>query len=80
MLYMIRLLYKFGGPILCIIDIMMIIVFRADGATEKWFFLTKMSSNDTREVDIDHISVELALVSTDTRITILSNDMDLCRE
>ena len=38
-------------------------------------------SNDTRgEVDISHISVELALVSTDTRITILSNDMDLCRE
>lgn len=42
--------------------------------------LSHMSSNDTREVDIDHISVELALVSTDTRITILSNDMDLCRE
>ena len=48
--------------------------------TEKWFCLTTVSSNDTREVDIDHISVELALVSTDTRITILSNDMDLCRE
>ena len=45
---------------------MVIIVIRADSATEKWFFLTKMSSNDTREVDIDHISVELALVSTDT--------------
>ena len=49
--------------------------------TEKWFCLTMSHElNDTREVDIDHISVELALVSTDTRITILSNDMDLCRE
>lgn len=33
--------------------------------------------NDAREVDMDHIRVELVLMSTDTRISILSNDMDL---
>jgi len=33
-----------------------------------------MVSIDAREVDMDHISVELVLMSTDTRISILCNE------